>query len=183
MLTAKSKIENVMKLVYPCRCPACENPCNYGSGSLVGDDLKRLSEFLGESEQDIKEKYLEEKEKFNTKLLRPKTEKGNKPYGKCVFYDKSNGCKIHEAKPTECKISMGCKPYGEELITWFDLNYHLNPKDPESLRQFKIYLESGGKSLPEGELNDFADENMLKKIENYEDLKDNTDWEKLLGLK
>ncbi len=78
---------------------------------------------------------------------------------------------------------MGCKEYGEELITWFDLNYFLNPKDHESVRQFKVYVESGGKTLPGGELKDIADEKTMKAIEEYQDLKIEKDWEELLGLK
>ena len=171
-------------LTHPCRCPACENPCNFGSGVLAGDDLKRLSDFLGLSEKETKEKHLEEIEKFNTKLLRPKLlrEKGN-PYGKCTFYDKLNGCTVHPAKPLECKIAMGCKEYGEELITWFDIKHFLNPKDPESLRQYKVYIESGGKVLQGAELGNFADKETIEKLSGYEDLKDDTDWDERLGIK
>jgi Fe-S-cluster containining protein len=150
MLTIKSDLSKVMKLTHPCRCPSCENSCNYGSGALSDEDLGRLAERLNTSREELKEKYLEEIERFNTKRLRPRLlREDGKAYGKCVFYEKDIGCKIHEAKPLECKIAMGCKDYGEELITWFHLNYFLNPKDAESVRQFMIYLDSGERLFPE----------------------------------
>jgi hypothetical protein len=186
MLSIRSDLNKIMTLTHPCRCPSCENGCNFGSGALADGDLSKISEHLGLSEEEAKKQYFEEVEKFNTKRFRPKLEREKgKPYGKCVFYEKNIGCKIHNVKPLECKIAMGCKEYGEELILWFDLNHFLNPKDPESIRQYKIYLESGGKQMPGAELKDIADEKMLKIVENYEDLKDKRskeDWEEILGM-
>ncbi len=184
MLILKTELDKVLKLTHPCRCRKCENSCNYGSGAFADGEVKKLAESMNMNEEELKKEYLEEIQRFNTKRLRPKLlrEEG-KPYGKCVFYDKNLGCKIHEVKPLECKIAMGCKSYGEELITWFDLNYFLNAKDLESLRQFKEYVESGGKVLPGAEMTNLIDEKTMKKLESYEDLKDNTDWEEVLGLK
>jgi hypothetical protein len=184
MLTINSPKENVMKLTHPCRCSACENTCRYGSGALVEDDLHNIAEFLNKSEEEIKEKYLEKITKFNTTLLRPKLlREYNKPYGKCIFYDEVDGCTVHQVKPLECKIAMGCKDYGEELIIWFNLKHYLNRKDVESLRQFKIYLDSGGKTLPGAEFKDVFNKKTLKMLKNYEDLEDKTDWDEVLGLK
>ncbi len=180
MLTINTNMEKVLLLTHPCRCPKCENSCKYGSGALVGEDMKKLAEFLQITEEELKEKYLEKITKFNTTLFRPRLiRKDDKPYGKCVFYDEVKGCTVHEVKPTECKISMGCKDYGPELITWFSLNYFLNKEDPESLRQYKLYLESGGKTLPGAEL----DAETIKKLDSYEDLKKEKDWDSVLGIK
>ncbi|MBN2457574.1 YkgJ family cysteine cluster protein [Candidatus Woesearchaeota archaeon] len=184
MITFATDVDKVLKLGHPCRCPKCENSCNYGSGVLGDGDLQRLAEFLEMSEEKVREECLEEIEKFNTKRLRPKImRKDGKPYGKCIFYDNVNGCKVHPAKPLECKVAMGCKPYGEELIAWFDLKHFFNPNDPESLRQLKVYIEAGGKLIPGAELENFADADTLKKIQEYDDLKDDTDWPEVLGIK
>jgi len=92
-----------------------------------------------------------------------------KPYGKCIFFDKEVGCRIHEVKPLECKVSMGCKDYGEQLSLWFMLNHFVNKDDAESIRQFATYLKSGGKTLPQAELKDLVpDKVKLKKILSYE---------------
>lgn len=184
MLNADSKLENVMALVHPCRCHACENSCNFGSGAFADGEVERLAKSLNLSEEEAKEKYLEVIERFNTKRFRPKILRENdKPYGKCVFYDKEKGCKIHEVKPLECKIAMGCKAYGEELILWYDLNHFLDRKNIESLRQYRNYLESGGKALPGAQFNEVFTEEILKKIDSYDDLKDDTDWAEKAGLK
>lgn len=180
MINFHTSKEKVLSLGHPCRCPKCENPCKFGSGALAKGDLKRLAKFLGLSEKQTKKKYLEEIKKFNTTLLRPKILRQNdKPYGKCIFYEPEIGCKVHKAKPTECKVAMGCKDYGKELITWFHLRNYLNPDDPESLREYKIYVESGGHVLEGAELEKF------KVDEKYDDVKKNRkkDWDEVLGIK
>ena len=175
--------EKIMKLVHPCRCNKCENPCKFGSGAFINGETEKAAKLLNMSKKEFEKKYTEDITKFNTTLKRPKIQREqDKPYGKCIFYEEDIGCKIHKAKPYECKIAMGCKPYGEELITWFDLKYFFNPDDPESLRQYKIYVESGGHVLEGLELEKFQDE--LEKIEKFEDIKKSRkkDWEKILGL-
>jgi hypothetical protein len=186
MIHAKSSAEEVIKLTHPCRCDACENSCNFGSGAFADGEVEKLAAFLGISPEKTKEKFLEEIERFGTKRMKPKLEKKeNMPYGKCVFYHKDAGCRIHDAKPFECKISMGCKDYGNDLIAWYHINYFLDKKNPESLRQFKSYLESGGKTLPGAEHKDLFDEKILKKMNEFEDIKEKrkVDWDEKLGLK
>jgi hypothetical protein len=138
----------------------------------VREDYKPLADFLGVTVDEMKEKHLEEIEKFNTKLMRPKLrrEKG-KPYGPCLFYSEKNGCAVHDAKPLECKVG-NCSKHSEDLSLWFTLNYYLNENDPESIRQFAAYLNSGGKTLDDAELKHLVpDEKKLKKILNYEIIK------------
>jgi len=154
-------------------CDKCNHCCSYGSGALAEDDLKNIAKFLKITEEKLKKDYLEEIEKFNTKRLRPKLIRNEKPYGKCVFLTK-DGCKVHEVKPLECKIG-NCKDHGEELSLWFMLNYYINPNDAESIRQFNAYLKSGGKTLKGGQLKDLVKEKELKNMLNYEDLKWNQD--------
>ncbi|MEM4397832.1 MAG: YkgJ family cysteine cluster protein [Candidatus Woesearchaeota archaeon] len=179
-----TKKEDILKLSYPCKCNKCENPCKFGSGVLADGDYENIKNYLGLNDEQAKE-YFEEIEKFNTKRLRPKIlrDKNKLPYGKCIFYDEKIGCKIHPVKPLECKIAMGCKDYGEELILWMHLNHFLNPKDIESLRQYKNYIESGGKILEGAEIENFLDNEKKRILENYQDKKIEKDWEKELGLK
>ncbi len=170
MITYNTSLEKIEKLIHPCKCPACHNSCEYGSGSLVEGDLKKIAEFLEISEKKTKEEYMEEIERFGTKRLRPKLLRKDKPYGKCVFFDKVKGCTIHPVKPLECKIAMSCKSYGPDLIKWFDINYFLDKDNPDSIREFKIYVESGGETLGL-EMKDIVSEEELERIEKYEDLK------------
>ncbi|AJF60895.1 TPA: hypothetical protein HA239_03360 [Candidatus Woesearchaeota archaeon] len=172
--------EQVLKLVHPCKCRKCENPCSYGSGAFIGDEAEKLAEFLKITKKEAEEKYLEKIEKFNTTLWRPKVErKEGLPFGKCIFFDSEKGCTIHQVKPTECRLAMGCKDYGEDIIIWFMMNHYFNPDDPESVRQYKIYAESGGKILEGAEPEKFTH----TVAEDYKDLKQERDWERILGIK
>ena len=150
-------------------CQRRNNCCKHGSGCLVNDDLRNISLFLGISEKEVKEKYLEGVEKFNTRLFRPKIVRDGKPYGVCIFFDEK-GCKIHSVKPTECKVG-NCGERGEELSKWFMLNNFVNAHDPESIRQYAIYLKTH-EALPGGELRELVpDEGRLRKILDFTILK------------
>lgn len=162
-----------MKLAAPCKCNACNNGCKFGSGSLAGDDAKKIAEFLGTSEEDLKKDFLQEIELFNKKLLHPQLikQKG-KPYGRCVFYNDEKGCTIHQVKPLECKTSIQCKDYGEELSIWFMVNHVIDVNDPESIRQYAQYIKSGGKLIHGASLQELVpNKEKLKKILSYEILK------------
>ena len=138
---------------------------------MVGDDAKNIAEFKGVGEEELNDKFLEEAELFNTRLLRPKILRKGKPYGKCIFFDEEKGCTVHPVKPLQCKVSMGCKDYGEDISRWFMLNFQVNPDDPESVRQYAIYLKSN-RPLPGGKLEELVpDRERLKKILNFKQLK------------
>ncbi|MFH1641709.1 MAG: YkgJ family cysteine cluster protein [Nanoarchaeota archaeon] len=167
MIDKDTPLKDIAKLGKPCK--KCGHCCQYGSGALIEEDVKNIARYLNITEKELKEKYLETLEKFNTKRFRPKLIRKDKPFGKCVFYD--NGCKIHEVKPLQCKIN-NCGKEGEELSIWFTLNYFINKNDPESIRQFNDYLRSGGKTLAKGELKDYIkDEKKLKDILSFKILK------------
>ncbi|MBI2558105.1 YkgJ family cysteine cluster protein [Candidatus Woesearchaeota archaeon] len=170
LIHKNTPLKEVLKLAAPCRCDSCNHGCKYGSGSLAGDDAKHIAKFLGISEEELKKGFLEEAELFNKKLLRPKLiKKSNKPYGRCMFFDDEKGCTIHEVKPLECKTSMQCKDYGEELSVWFMINHVVDASDAESLRQYAQYLKSGGKLMQGASLEELVpDREKLKKILNYE---------------
>ena len=159
-----------MKLAGPCQCDSCSHGCRLGSGSLANDDAKKIAEFLNISGEYLKKEFLEEVELFNKKVQRPKLiRKSNKTYGKCVFFDEQKGCTIHEVKPLECKTSIQCKDYGEDLSVWFMVNYIIDADDPESVRQYAQYIKSNGKIIPGAELENFVpDKEKLRKILSYE---------------
>ncbi len=173
LINKNTPLKEVLELAAPCRCDSCSHGCKYGSGKLAGDDSKHIAKFLNISEEELKNKYLEEIELFNKKILKPKLlrEDSNK-YGKCVFYDDKKGCTIHEVKPLECKTSIQCKDYGEDLSVWFMVNHVVDSNNPESVRQYSQYLKTGGKSIPDAELENLVpDSERLSKILNYEILK------------
>lgn len=173
MITKNTPLKDVLRLAAPCRCDACNHGCKYGSGSLAGGDSKRIAEFLKISEDDLKKDFLEETELFNKKVFKPKLLRENgKIHGICVFYSDKKGCTIHEAKPLECKTSIQCKDYGEDLSVWFMVNHIIDANDPESIRQYAQYLKSGGKVIPGAELEKLVpDGEKLRKILSYEILK------------
>ena len=173
LIHKNTPLKDVLKLASPCQCNACNHGCKFGSGSLIGDDTKRIAKFLSISEEELKKGFLEGVELFNKKLLRPKLIKeGGKPYGKCVFFDEEKGCTIHEVKPLECKTSIQCKDYGEQLSVWFMVNHVVDANDAESIRQYSQYLKSGGKIISGASLQELVpDKEKLKKILNYEMLK------------
>ena len=169
LIHKNTPLRDVLRLAAPCRCYACNNGCKYGSGSLVGEDVKIIAAFLGISEEELKKKFLEEIELFNKKILRPKLLRGKKPYGQCIFYDEQKGCTIHPVKPLECKTSINCKDYGEDLSVWFMVNHVVDTNDAESIRQYANYTKSGGKIIPGASLQELVpDKEKLKKILSYD---------------
>jgi Fe-S-cluster containining protein len=167
MLKRKTPLREVLKLGTVCR--QRNHCCRFGSGFLVGEDLKNIAAFLKKDEKQVITEYLEEKELFNTKRLRPKLT-SDKPYGECIFFN-GKGCSIHEVKPLQCRVG-NCSEHGEALSKWFMLNYLVNPKDPESIRQYASYLASGGKTIPGGKLNELVmDKEKLREILTFKKLK------------
>jgi Fe-S-cluster containining protein len=162
----KTPLSEVLKLGKT--CSACGHCCRHGSGALVRGDLKKIAEKLGMTEKEVKDRYLEESRKFHTAMLKPRLIKeAGKPYGKCVFLTPDNKCSIQEVKPLQCAIG-NCTEHGEELNLWFTLNYYLNENDPESIRQYAVYLKCGGKTLPGAELDELIkDKEKLRKILEY----------------
>tara|TARA_Y100000034_G_C6879189_1_gene402551 strand:- start:831 stop:1340 length:510 start_codon:yes stop_codon:yes gene_type:complete len=161
MINKETELNEALEHGKDCR-KGCVHCCLYGTGCLVGDDKKKIATFLDISENKLEEKYLETLEKFNTKLLRPKMfKKDGLPYGPCVFLKEDFGCKIHEVKPLQCKIGT-CSSKGEDLSLWFTLNYFVNSKDSESVKQFAQYLKLGGKTLDKGKLKDLVKDDVLR---------------------
>lgn len=164
MITKKTKLKEILEISN--KCKKCGSCCKYKAGFLIDGDLEKISRCLGISEEEVKKKYLEEIDHFNKKFLRPKSR--TKPFGECVFL-KDNLCVIQGVKPLHCKVGNCCN---DELSAWFLLNYVIDPDDPVAIRQYKIYLESGGKEILGGRLQDLVpDSEKLKKILSFERLK------------
>ena len=151
-----------------CKEKRCSNCCKYGSGYVLKEEIPKIAKFLSITPEELEKEYLEQAEKFNTKQWRFKTTKEEgKPYGPCVFLREPLGCIIHDAKPLHCRVG-NCDAKGEELQKWFDLNHFVNPDDPESIRQYAVYLEFN-EPLPGGRLEELVpNQRKLKKILNYE---------------
>ncbi len=169
MISKKTKLSKVLEIGK--KCKKCGHCCSHGSGALADNDLKKIAKFLKTTEKELKKTCLVEVERFNTKRLRPITIKIKKPYGRCVFFNKEKGCKIHAVKPIECRMG-NCSEHGEDLSLWFMLNYFVNANDAESVRQYAAYLIHGGKTLKGGKLEELVpDEKKLNDILKYKILR------------
>ncbi len=169
IISKKTPKQVVLKLGQECG-EGCNNQshcCKHGTGFLAEDDAQKISKHLGITEQELKDRFLQEKMMFNTPALKPKTPKTHKPYGPCIFLDEKNGCTIHEVKPLQCKISS-CKDYGYDLLHWFYLNYLVNPNDPKSVREYAEFIKFN-EPIPGGRLEELVpDKQRLSKIMSYE---------------
>lgn len=165
-ISTKTPVKEILRITG--KCHKCGHCCEYGSGFLAAGDFENIAKFLELSEEQLKTEFLESGEKFNTTLFRPKLIRKDKPYGECVFYDKAEGCTIQEVKPLHCKIGH-CNEHGEALNLWFILNHFVNKNDPESIRQWNVYLKTGNPTITGGRIEDLVpDKETLKKILNYD---------------
>jgi len=73
-LTKDTPLKDVLELGK--ECSMCGYCCRHGSGFLAREDLQKIADFLKITKEELQEKYLDEVEKFHTKMLRPKTKKG-----------------------------------------------------------------------------------------------------------
>ncbi|MEM4268442.1 MAG: YkgJ family cysteine cluster protein [Candidatus Woesearchaeota archaeon] len=160
--TARAYVEKLSR-----GCNACGHCCRYGSGYVVKEDIERISGYLGITQEEFVKSCLELVERFATKIYKIKTDKSGKPYGSCIFF-RPNACIIHDVKPLHCRLATGCGEYGQQLSLWFMLNHFVNPHNPESIRQYALYLKTHP-TLPGGELHELIpDKERLRKILNYE---------------
>jgi Fe-S-cluster containining protein len=86
----------------PAACDTCQGACCTGeSGSIFATKLEfeNIATFLDVSMDDLKQKYLKKvKNRYSIAEIRY-----NDSYD-CIFYDRpSNGCKIYDVRPTQCR--------------------------------------------------------------------------------
>jgi len=81
------------------KCHLCGNCCR-GEGyvEMLEDDIERAAAFLGVSDEGFRERYCDydRTEKMWHLIDQGDAEKS------CIFLNKDNTCKIHEAKPYQC---------------------------------------------------------------------------------
>lgn len=165
MITRKTPLKKIIELGGECRqCGSC---CSFGSGYLVDEDIPRIADFLGISEKELKEKYLEKIHMYGKEIFKPLQKKKGKQYGECIFL-KGKKCSIHKVKPLNCRIGT-CNEHGEEISVWFALNYFVDEKNPQSIRDWKVYLDLGGRNIEGGKLDELVpNKTRLRRILNYE---------------
>lgn len=82
--------------------PGCTRCCTQKGWVYLGaEDVPRLAEFLGMSEEAFRRQYVYAT-KYRLRLRNP---------GQCPFL-KADGCSVHPAKPTQCRTF----PFWPELI-------------------------------------------------------------------
>jgi Fe-S-cluster containining protein len=168
MITTQTPVGAVLKKG-ECK-KSCGHCCTMGAGIVLTEEVGRIAGQLGMPEEEFKKKYLDEFEKFATTHYKLKTAKRGKPYGPCVFYHPEKKCTINSFKPMHCRIG-NCGKESAELVKWFEARNFLNKNNPESIRQYSLWLEFNtpltGASLKEL----VPDQEKLKKILDYSDLK------------
>ncbi len=83
-------------------CAACQGRCCTGESGYIyvtKDEIKAIAEVLNEDINELRVKYLFKKGyKYSIKELN-----FNDSF-ECIFYDReSNGCRIYNARPSQCK--------------------------------------------------------------------------------
>ena len=138
---------------------------------MLEHEIPRIAAFLKIPKEKFIREFLDEIEIFHTQVFKFKSfREKDRPYGPCMFLD-NNLCRIHAVKPLHCRIG-NCGEHGDDLHAWFMVNHCLNIYDPESVRQYNSYIETGGKVLEGAELEKlFPDKHMLKRILSYKRFK------------
>jgi Fe-S-cluster containining protein len=79
------------------QCRMC-GECCYGEGGILveGEEIERISRFLGITASDFLSGYCEERH--------ARTYIKTGPDGFCIFFDREKGCLIHPVKPGPCEL-------------------------------------------------------------------------------
>jgi Fe-S-cluster containining protein len=154
MISRQTKKEVILELGK--KCERCGHCCTLGSGYVGEEEIPALAEALGMSREGFRRKYLDEVERYSTKVQKLRTKDRQ-----CVLY--SGGCSVQKVKPFYCRIST-CGENGADIQEWYMLNYFVNPTDPESIRQWAVRLKVG-RTIKGGELRELVpDAEMLKRM-------------------
>lgn len=90
--------------------PGCTDCCNVpGYVYLSDDDLKRAAEFLAMTPEAFETRYVY-RTRHRLRFRKP-------PYSQCHFLEK-DGCRIHPAKPTQCRLYPFWPEYVEDREAW-----------------------------------------------------------------
>ena len=138
MITKNTSESEVLKLGKICK--QCGKCCSFNAGFAQIDELKKIADHLKISEEKLKEKYFDKANVFNKEVYRPKlSKKDGMPFGPCIFLE-NNACSIHEVKPLHCRVG-NCSKDGEALSEWYSVNYLVDAKDSESIRQWALRIK------------------------------------------
>jgi Fe-S-cluster containining protein len=109
-----------------CTCVACRNACKHKPGWFLPGEAERAAELLGISLEVFFRDFLAV-DRYKTEdewihALSPAIggepagrEMPFYPVGTCVFLDpETERCKIHAAKPFECRVALLCAPIAKE---------------------------------------------------------------------
>jgi Fe-S-cluster containining protein len=171
MITYNTDVDTVLKRA-EIVCKDCVHCCQFQGGFVLPEEASRIASHLGIDDKEFIEKFLEPHTRFNTTLFRLKSGKKEKekPFGPCVFL-KKEGCGIQKVKPLHCRVGT-CNSATEENNLWYSLRYFLNPSDEVSMREYAMYLKTGGKTLPGANLHELVpDKKKINKLLNYEPMK------------
>ncbi len=185
-ISRQTPLRQVLELGKPAECSKhekCRACCAFGTGFVITEDIKRISDSLKLTEEEFKKQHLQETKLFGNNIYKIKTiNKDNKQYGRCSFFDEENGCKIHEVKPLHCRIAY-CNENGEALHQWFMLNYIVDKNNPDSIREWDYYVKTTDADvIAGGKPEDIVpDKEELKKMLSYVPQQD-LDVQKMIDL-
>lgn len=151
-------------------CTRCNHCCTIDSGILFEEDITRIADSLQMPRDEFTRTYLEPHERFHTKCWKLKQIREDQiPFGRCILLGEE-GCTVHDTKPKYCRLLSTASKHGQQLAAWFALNYFVNPTDPESIRQWAVYLRTHP-TIPGGQLHELVpDKERLRRILSYEEL-------------
>jgi len=121
------------------KCDMRGHCCSMGVGFVKEDEIERLANHFKLSIEEFKTKYLEENIIFNKLVYKLKQNKGEKPFGPCVFLEE-NKCAIHAVKPLHCRVG-NCNKDGVELTEWYYANHLVDFFDPQAVREWQTRIE------------------------------------------
>lgn len=129
-IAIKETMENRYADLHDCTCTKCVSACRTCPGGLIPSDMPSIAQFLGISEEELKNQYLIRDfftdSRGEDKLIwrpvkisdiddKPLEQPGTKAswgyaftQANCIFL-KEGKCSIHSVKPFDCKTSMGCQ--------------------------------------------------------------------------
>ena len=166
MISKNTKLKKILQLGKECK--QCGHCCKHTSGFVLPEEVDKIAKYLKMDSDKFVKKCLKKVVMFNNEVFKPLVKKNKgKEYGSCIFYDKKIGCSIQSVKPLHCQIST-CNEHGDKLNAWFMLNYLVDEGDAESLRQWNVYLKSGGVCISGGSFSELVpDLKIRKKLLNY----------------
>lgn len=78
-------------------CTQCGACCTGAPGYVwvTADEIQRLADFRGESPEDFSRRYV--------RRVGSRHSLTERPNGDCIFWDKSAGCTVYQARPIQCR--------------------------------------------------------------------------------